>query len=100
MIAPEAVILVTLNHVPATDTVPAFGPVVAPLVWAAPVASVPTTTKVLPLLSAVEVIVTVWALTNSPISIFKDVAVPAAEIIEVWVPWTNFFDFTLVTFGI
>ena len=47
--------LVTLFHVPATVTVaPAPGPVVAALVCASPLASVPTTVKVIPVLLALD----------------------------------------------
>ena len=58
VIAPLAVILVSLFHVPATLNVVVSGPVVAALVCASPLASVPTTTKVIPELSALEVKVT------------------------------------------
>ena len=59
VIDPLAVMLVISVQVPATLTLPESGPVVAALVAASPLASFPTTTKVIPELSAEEVKVTV-----------------------------------------
>ena len=59
VIDPLAVMLVTSVQVPATLNVVESGPVVAALVAASPLASFPTTTKVIPELSAEEVKVTV-----------------------------------------
>lgn len=87
VIAPLAVMLVTSDQVPATSTVVLSGPVVAALVVASPSAFFPTTVKVIPELSALEVRVTVCALIQGPLlSKTKVVAVPAAEIASVSVP--------------